>query len=182
MFEKVTKTNSFLLIKILGWLQIIGGLFGIGLMGKLMLQTGTINGALLLIFLLGVSLFIFSIHTGKKLLLDADKKQGIIISIVNQSLQIVQFNLLGYGFSYSSCILISVGIKGTFFSFNFEAALATFQMSIGTDDPSFIRVNIVAILLIALLANILKAIKPTSNSQAEITEPTKSEDTLHAIE
>jgi len=45
---RIKSTN--LTVKIIGWLQIIGGIAGIGLMAYLMLNTGEINGALLLIF------------------------------------------------------------------------------------------------------------------------------------
>lgn len=128
------------------------------------METGTITGVILLMFLFGLSLFIFSIYAGKKLLSNESRNEGLILSIINQSLQIVQFKLLGFGFSYSTFITVAAGVKGTSLSLRAEAALAAFQLSINSsNDEYFITVNVVAIIIILLLWSIFKATKTINN-------------------
>jgi hypothetical protein len=59
---KLRIKNTELTLKIISWLQIIGGIIGIGLIIYSLLNTGELNGPLLFIFLTGISLFIFSIY------------------------------------------------------------------------------------------------------------------------
>lgn len=49
--------STKLTLQIISGLQIVGGITGLGLVAYLMLQTGPINGAILLIFLMGLALF-----------------------------------------------------------------------------------------------------------------------------
>lgn len=56
------------LLKSIGWLQIVGGIFGLVSICNSLLQTGVINGSLLLIFLCSIGVFVFSIYAGKSLL------------------------------------------------------------------------------------------------------------------
>src|SRR5688572_14400055 len=94
--------NTTLTLQIISWLQIVGGVSGLGLVAYLMLQTGTINGAILLIFVIGLGLFSFSIYSGKRLLTDETKRTAIILSIINQVVQLFQWSLFGFALSYSS--------------------------------------------------------------------------------
>ena len=156
------KDTSFTL-KLISWLQIIGGITGLGLICKLLLETGTINGPLLLIFFVGVSLFIFSIYSGKRLLTDLEKIEGLKLSLLNQSLQLVHWSLFGYGLSYSSGANLLIGFKGLSIDFNFSVFISSFYMYINSDNEYFIKVNVVAILLIIILYDILKEKNLISN-------------------
>ena len=82
--------STTLTLQIISWLQIVGGVTGLGLVAYLMLQTGTINRAILLIFLIGLGLFSYSIYSGKRLLTDPEKGTGIVLSIINQVVQLFQ--------------------------------------------------------------------------------------------
>ncbi|MEO5980025.1 MAG: hypothetical protein ABIS36_09720 [Chryseolinea sp.] len=159
--------STTLTLQIIGWLQIIGGVTGLGLVAYLMLQTGTINGAILLIFLIGLELFSYSIYSGKRLLTDEEKETGIILSIINQVMQLFQWSILGYGLSYSSGAEITLGVQGLTFKFNFAAIVSTFKMAINSDDGFFMKINLVALLIIFALADILKELK-TKNEDPEI--------------
>ena len=57
---KSTKTT----ILIIGIYQIIGGFAGLGVTAYLALNTGTINGAIFLIFAIAIGLYLFSIKSG----------------------------------------------------------------------------------------------------------------------
>jgi hypothetical protein len=152
-------------LQIISWLQIVGGVTGLGLVAYLMLKTGTINGPILFIFLMGLGVFSYSIYSGKRLLTDAEKGTGIVLSIINQAVQVFQWSLFGYGISYSSGAEITLGIQGLTFNFNFAAIVSTFKMAINTDDEFFIKINFIAILIIFVLADIMKELKEESEAQ-----------------
>ncbi|MGV8878483.1 MAG: hypothetical protein ACOH2A_05585 [Sphingobacteriaceae bacterium] len=153
------KLSNLSLINIISWLQIIGGISGLGLIAYLLLQTDTINGPVLLIFLIGISLFVFSLYTGNSLFFDKNKKKGIILTIINQSLQLLQWNVLGYGISYSSGAELLIGIRGVAMNFKIAAFVSTFSMSIHSKDAFFINVNLASILIIVLSVKYFNNIK-----------------------
>lgn len=148
--------STTLTLQTISWLQIVGGVTGLGLVAYLMLQTATINGPILLIFLIGLGLFSYSIYSGKRLLTDTEKGNGIILSIINQVVQLFQWSMFGYGLSYSSGAEITLGLQGLTFKFNFAAIVSTFKMAINTDDEFFIKVNLISILIIFVLVDIMK--------------------------
>lgn len=139
--------DTSLTLKIIGWQQIIGGIAGIFLMASLMLHQASVNGVVLLIILTGLALYIYSIYTGKSLLTDADKKVAIILSIINQVFQLVQWSMFGYGFTYSSGAEVSIGFVDSPLNFNIAAYLSTFKMSINTDPEFLIKANVVALVV-----------------------------------
>ncbi|GET31571.1 hypothetical protein PbJCM13498_04340 [Prolixibacter bellariivorans] len=149
--------NTHFTLTIIGWLQVVGGIAGLGLMAYLMLKTGTINGAILLMFLLGLGLYGFSIYSGKRLLTDGDKKTGIILSIINQVPQIIQWSLLGYALTYASGFQLAIGMANTGLSFGFS--ISSFKMAINSGGDFLFRVNFTAIVVIGVLANILAELK-----------------------
>ena len=160
--------NTNLTIQIISWLQIIGGINGLGLMGYIMLQTGTITGGVLLILLIGVGLFGYSIYSGKRLLTNNKKESAIILSIINYSLQLLQWKLLGYGLTFGSGAELTIGIKERSFTFNFSAFFSSFNMSINSDTEFYLKVNLVAILIIITLFDILREFKATKGNQGLI--------------
>jgi len=85
---KLRIKNTSITLKIIGWLQIIGGILGLGVMAYIMYQTGTITGIVLLLLLIGIGLFSFSIYSGQLIITELHKSRGIIYSIINQFLQL----------------------------------------------------------------------------------------------
>lgn len=146
--------NTAVTIKILAWLELIGGVYGLGLMVWLLLLTDAINGPILLIFLTGLSLFIFSIVSGRYLLSKNNLKLGLILTAINFCLQIVSFQFAGYGFTYSTGINLMIGAENGF-KIGFGLINSLFQMSINTNNLDFIlKINIIAIIIIWLVADI----------------------------
>jgi len=168
---KLRIKNTALTVKIISWLQIVGGILGLYSMTKIMLQTDAVNGPLLFILLFGLSLFIFSIYTGNTTLRSQDKKRGIILMLINQILQLFQWCMFGYSLSYSSGMNLLIGIKGALsFVFDWEIG-STFSMSINSSDEQFyLKINLIAILLIIVLISIYTELK-NENKTAEAADP-----------
>jgi hypothetical protein len=168
---KLIFKNLNLLLKIISWIQIIGGIAGLALMAYLMLRTDTINGPVLFIFLIGIGLFIFSIYCGKTLLSKNELQKGIILSLINQGLQFIQWCILGYGISYSSPWQFLIGLKGPL-SFDLNLSIiSTFYMSYNTSDGFFLKINLIAIFTFVVLINIYKKLKTEQKELIIATEP-----------
>lgn len=158
----VMKIRSVNILKLIGWIQIIGGITGLGLIGYLLLQTVEITGAILLIYLIGISLFIFSIYTGNTLVFSLDKSRGLVLTIINQLLQLIQFSILGYGISYSSGAELLIGLKGRSLDFNFAIVVSTFIMSINSNHVFLIDVNLFAVLILVISIILYNRLKMNS--------------------
>jgi hypothetical protein len=163
------KLSQLSAINIISWLQIIGGITGLGLIAYLLLQTDVVNGPGILIFSIGVILFIYSIYTGKILFYDQNKRKGIILTIINQLLQIMQWNVLGYGISYSSGVELLIGIKGGAANFNISILTSTFKMSIHSQDASYVSLNLAAVVIIVVSARCFNKIEELKKSQEYLT-------------
>jgi hypothetical protein len=151
---KLRIRDTSLTTRTLGWIQIIGGIYGVGVVSWLTINLGEVNGAILFIVLTGYSLFAFSITSGIRLLIKRTLKLGLILSIINHSLQIFQFKLLGYALTFTSGTAFAIGFNEGF-EFNFAIISSEFNMAINTDDTEFIfMVNILAIFIIAVLLDI----------------------------
>jgi hypothetical protein len=121
----------------------------------LLSKTQTINGPTLLVFLVGFSLFIFSICSGRYLLSKEKLKLGIWLSIINFLFQAFYFEFDGFGLSYGSGFAILVGFGDGLLKFNANLITSNFSMSLFASTESYlIQINIVAILIIWILADI----------------------------
>ncbi|MBS2101222.1 hypothetical protein [Carboxylicivirga linearis] len=146
--------NTKITTSIISWIEIIGGIAGIGLLIRLLMRTQTINGPILLILLIGIFLSVFSIVSGRYLAAQKTVKLGLILSVINFFLQLVSFKIGGYAYEFTSGINLLVGFENAL-KFNFGIITSTFNMSINTDDPDFaIKINVIAIIIIWLLADI----------------------------
>lgn len=173
--------NTAFTSKLLGWLQIIGGIYGIGVVSYLTINLGEVNGAILFIVLTGYFLFGFSITAGVKLLNGVTRRLGIILSIINNSLQIIQFELLGWALTFTSGASFALGFKDGL-KVDFSIVSSAFSMSINTDGSDFIfMVNFWAIIVIATLVDIWKELNEPvekGNEPQTITEDTPSTELL----
>lgn len=147
--------NSIIVLQTISYLQIIGGITGLVLIWNLLLQTGAVNGPLLLIFLTGIGLFLFSIYCGK-VLIGSNKRKGIIYSLVNQGLQLFQWSAFGYGISYSSGARACFGIKELSLTFDFAIVVSSFDMYLNSGEQLYVKVNMVAVFVMIVLYHILK--------------------------
>lgn len=147
-------------IKILSWYQIIGGLVGLGIVVQYILQTETFNSIGLIFLFLMFILYFFSIASG--LVLMKRPSTGILLSKVNQFLQIMGFAVAGYGFQYISGLKLSFGLDATEgMLIKFDAALSSFQYDWNSkNEEAFIALNIIPIVVIYLLNKIEIELEP----------------------
>lgn len=150
--------NTPFTLKVIGWLQLIGGVFGWGIIASMLMKTGEITGPVLLIFFIGFGVFALSMYAGKSLIVDENKIYGIQLSIINYSFQIFQFYLLGYGLVYSSGAEFAVGFESLAISFD-VALLSKFEMALNSGDEFLFQINFFAVLIMVILVDILKEIK-----------------------
>lgn len=142
--------------QIISWLQIVGGILGLGLIANLMLHTETINGPVLLILLIGLTLYIYSVYAGSKLLMEKHTTTGIIHSIINQGLQLFQWGICGYEFLYSSGAAVTVGIEGLTLRMQLTVLTSKFDMAINSGDGFFFKINLLALVIIFILIHIVR--------------------------
>lgn len=169
---KLRIKNTSLTLKFIAWLQIIGGIMGLLFIAYLLLKTETVSGTFLLIFIIGVALFIFSIYSGNELLFNPLAKRSIILVLINEIFQVVRCGLFGYSFCYSSGMGVLLGLKGLSIEFNFSMITSQFSMYIKSDNQFFIEINLVAIFLIVVLIDILNERKANSEENQNIEELT----------
>jgi len=142
-------------LKVLGWYQIAGGAIGVLLTIWLLAHTQTINGLLILLFMVAFCLYGLSIIAGKKLL-GSQYNSGLTLSMINQFLQVFSFLFLGYGFMYVSGMALSGSIRynvsevGEGLKLGFDFGLfSKWNFNINSDNRSFdFTVNFLAIYLL----------------------------------
>lgn len=163
--------------------QIIGGLTGIGLIAWLLLRTQAINGALLLIFLTAVGLYLLSIKAGMYLL-EKDYKKGLIYSIIIQTFQVVAIGLGSHKFDFYSGSKANIGFNFTDgFNLKLDFGLTSqINFAINSSDKEyFLYINIIAIFLIYVLSDLYNEIALNKTIKVE-TVSDFTEDTLENIE
>lgn len=140
--------------------QIAGGIIGIIWTIWLIPQTVTISGLILLIYLLAVGLYLFSIYCGR-LLLKGEYELGLKLSTINQSLQIFSFALMGFAFKFVAGLYLGVGIDYTNdFKFDIKFSFSAFQININTDEELItLDFNFVAIFLVQYIMRIKEEIE-----------------------
>ena len=130
-------------IKILGYYQIFGGVFGIGLIATQLFGIGSI----ILIKIL-LAPFLFSIYAGSQCL--KGRRNLLSISKLNQVLQVISFSLGGIGYTYHSGIFFSFGIENTEeITFNWSLGLSSISFELNSSgETSHTLFNIVAFYLV----------------------------------
>jgi hypothetical protein len=140
--EIISKLNT------LGFYQIGGGVIGLGLTVWIISGLASITGLLLLLLLIAIALYGYSIYCGILLL----KKQisGLRYSVLNQILQIVSFSIFGFAFQYVSGIHLSIGLDLTdSFNFIFNVGISSWQITVNGDSQALgFSFNLVALFLI----------------------------------
>ena len=165
--------NTRLTIKILSWIQIVGGIYGIGVVSWLTINLEEVNGAILFIVMFGYSLFAFSIISGSKLFNSKTLRLGIILSIINHGLQIIQFKISGYALTYISGSSLSIGIEEGL-KIDFSIISSSFNMAINTENYDFMfKINLIAIIIIAILLDIWNE-KYNEEEKEEVYQKTSS--------
>ena len=146
-------------ILILGIYQIIGSILGFFLIAKLLLRTGDINGAILLIYFIAVGLYSLSMKAGS-VLIRKDYKRGLILSIINQFFQVVAIAFGGYQFNYFSGAKLAAGFNfsnGFLMSIDFGIK-SEFNLSWNSGSEYYLFINVFAIFLIIVIFDIYEEI------------------------
>lgn len=94
----------------LGICQLAGGLIGLILVFKSSPFYVLKN---VLSFVIIISIFIYSIYCGIKLIRGKQLLSGIKHSLINQYLQLIQFEIFGYGLYYVSGCYLALGFSDT---------------------------------------------------------------------
>jgi hypothetical protein len=170
--------KSKLRLNLLGWYQILGGISGLSLTIWLLTQTRQFNALVVILFLLALTLYGFSVCCGI-LLFGHRYKAGLKLSIVNQVLQVVSFAFIGYAYLYSSGAAINLGVAYSSSEplragFNFDFGLMSkWQFSIAADDHSFrLTFNVLAIYLVYFIDKLSRTIEGEKlNRQLADAEP-----------
>ena len=155
-------------IRVLAIYQISGGILGIGLTIWLIMQMEFTN-LIFLLLLISLILNSYSIYCG--ILLLNKKKFGINHSLINQYLQLINFSILGYGFTYISGVYFSIGLDLTdSMLFKFNLGVSTWQININRyTDTIYINFNLVALVLIIFINNLKKKISE-DKIQSQVSE------------
>lgn len=173
---RIKSTHTTILI--LAIYHIIGALGGFYIISTLLLRTGAINGPLLFIHLLAISLYLLSLKAGISLL-KKEYKLGLITSMIVQSLQIIFIAFGGYKFAFSSGVKLCAGLNFTDgFMFKFDLALSSaFSIMLNVDNKEFyLYVNFLAIFLLYILNDLYKEISNKKIVVEPEVEPTISPD------
>lgn len=139
------------ILYIIGAYQIFGSLLGLCFLFKdsLLLLFGNP-----LLFLLILFAFSFGAYCGG-MLFKRKLLKGINLSLLNQSLQFVQFKLFGFGLEYVSGTYLGVGLtnKPNLSLYYYQADLRSiFSVSFrGIDNENFILINLIAVLIFFIL-------------------------------
>jgi len=142
-------------LKALAIYQIIGGLLGLIITIWAAIQYPSFTPFIILLFAIAFGLYIFSLLSGW--LLWNQYTAGIQCSLINQYLQIVQFTIGGWAYTYISGCYFSLGVDLTYaykVIFNFEI-ISTWQLKAFTQaDAVQLSFNFVAILLLVFLTHV----------------------------
>ena len=135
--------------------KIIGGLLGLIVTTVLIIQFPRFTPFIILHFAVASGLYIFSLLCGW--LLWNRYVSGVQCSLINQYLQIVQFTIAGWTYTYISGAYFSLGVDLTYaykLLINF-GLVSTWQLQAFTQTPVVqLSFNFVAILLIVFLTHV----------------------------
>lgn len=149
---KNIKKISRILALFIGILQVFGGLLGFTAIFRLPLSYIFWNFVYIVIMF---GFFVFSIISGIYLIKDNTFKKGIKLSIINQSIQILQFQVLGLGLYYVAGPYIGLGFIDTpnlhfitdFAIFRSYSSISLFSKS----DEISLSFNLAAIIIVLFL-------------------------------
>lgn len=168
MPDELSKSTRIRL-KVLGWYQVVGAVFGILVSVFFLLSTGALNGLTLLLCGLALLMYCFSVYCGL-LLIELKHQRGLPVTIVNQILQSFSIFIAGYGYFYLAGFDIIFKLQAAFpnIRYNLDFGLASkWEFDFKSDDHTFsIGVNLIAILLIYFCYRLQQKIKEKTYFEA----------------
>ena len=155
MGKQISKETESAITK-LGIYQIIGGSLGILIILWSMYKSPFFTGLTILIYLLILLFFAYSIFCGTLCL--KTKSNALKHSLINQLLQLIGFAMLGFAFKYVAGIYFTVGLDLTeAFKLDFGVGISKFDFNINKENERFeIDLNLVALVLVLWIDKLIK--------------------------
>lgn len=157
--KKKLKTNVNIL-KGIGILEIVGGISGIGMILWLILQRMEINLYVLLILLIAMGFYAYSIYAG--IMLYKHKENGVLYSRILQYFQLFAISTGGttYLLTSGGNFFLGYNITKSIIEFKLGIISSEFKLNImSTGQNDFVYMNIMAIVIILLLDNAVSKIQ-----------------------
>jgi hypothetical protein len=154
-FSKGIKTD---LIK-LGVYQIIGGLIGIAFIIRSVFTEIAFNEVVFLFYLIFFLFFGYSILCGW--LCVRCNRNALLLSLINQFLQLVSISIAGFSFSYAAGFYLVTGVDFTeSFKINFDAGLSNLHLFLNNQSNTILfNFNWIAFYLIYWIERLRKQVK-----------------------
>jgi hypothetical protein len=143
----------------LGLYQIVGACFGLVLILWLLSGKKTWTTPEVIMTFIGMLPFSFSIFTGYQCL--KMKERALTLSYINQGIQLVGFNILGFAFIYAPCIYVYFTVDLTEnLKFLVNAAIFGYRIDFHTQSRVIaININLIALIAFVWLGKIDDRIK-----------------------
>jgi hypothetical protein len=157
--ERFISTRSKSDLLKIGLYQIIGACFGLLLFLWSLYGKKTWTSLEMVLLLMGLLPFAFSIFTGFQCL--KMKERALTLSYINQGIQLVGFKILGFAFIYAPCIYVYFAVDLTeSLKFLVNAAIFGFRIDIHTQSREIaVNINIIALIAFVWLGKISDRIK-----------------------
>ena len=154
----------------MGIYQLAGGIVGLGFIILLITRLPSFSIPFLLIILISLGLFLYSIYCGT--LLIKRKKSGLNHSLINQFLQLVNFSIAGFAISYVSGLFISAGVESNDSHYmQTNIGISGCKIAFNSDNETFlINFNFLALFLIIFLFRLKKKISE-DEFDVELSQP-----------
>lgn len=151
--------NTNAKLNALGIYQLAGGLIGVAMVVRLIYNFPDWPPKYYLMICFVFMLYMYSVFCGILVL----RKSNIALrhSLINQYLQLINFYIAGFGFTFISGSSLSVGVdltNGFIVDFHFTL-LSDFAIRLATDSPTIaIYINTIALAIIIFINNLNKKI------------------------
>jgi hypothetical protein len=153
---KVKKINRIIII-VLGTYQLTGGLYGLQAVFQ---QSISLIFKNLFPFTIIIGLFVYSIICGSYLLFNNGLRKGIKLSLINQILQMIRFEIFGNGFyyiagSYLALRLNILPVFGLSLDYSLFRSYCFIDFLVNS-NTLFIAINIISLSILLYLSYLLK--------------------------
>jgi len=157
--ERFISTRSKRDLLKIGLYQIVGACFGLLLFLWAIYEKKIWTAPEVIMTFIGLLPFSFSIFTGYLCL--KMKERALTLSYINQGIQLVGFNILGFAFIYAPCIYVYFTVDLTEnLKFLVNGAIFGFRIDFHTQSSViFININIIALIALVWLGKIDDRIK-----------------------
>jgi len=157
--EKLISKETELELTKLGLYQLVGGILGLLIVLWSIFKSPLLTGPTVLVFLLVLLLFAYSIFCGTICL--RANKNALEYSLVNQMLQLISFAFMGFAFRYISGFYCTIGLDLTDkIKFDFGAGISNLVININNEkDKLSVDLNIVAFALIYWIDKLMSKVK-----------------------